>query len=163
VPVPGSEFNAPVDTLIVAISEGVEKDVLAGMAVTRDGSLAIKSESYGTDKQGVFGGGDAATGPSSVIRAIAAGKNASVMINRYLSGKLLKALPKVTLPGVFIEPLETAESPDGKAPVRVEAPKRPAQERKHDFNEEELCLCAADAQREARRCLRCDLAFTQED
>ncbi len=163
VPIPGSEFDAPVDTLLVAISEGVETDMLGGVAVTRDGTLAVRAESHGTDKPGVFGGGDVATGPSSVIRAIAAGKNAAVMVDRYLSGKLLKILPHVTLPSVYVEPVESAESGDAEEAQRVEVPRRPAQQRKHDFNEEEMCLCEADAQREARRCLRCDLAFTQEE
>ncbi|RLC73115.1 MAG: hypothetical protein DRI26_01505, partial [Chloroflexi bacterium] len=40
-----------------------------------------------TTKKGVFAGGDAVTGPASVIEAIAAGRRAAISIDKYLGGK----------------------------------------------------------------------------
>jgi NADH-quinone oxidoreductase subunit F len=163
VPILGSEFDVEIDTLIVAISEAPETEVLAGLAVTKDGTLAIRPETYVTDRAGVFGGGDVVSGPSSVIQAIAAGKNAAVMIGRYVTGKLLKVLPKSNLPSIYIEPVKAADDGEAAATARVTSPKRPASERKRDFCEEELCVSEKESLREARRCLRCDLHYTQQD
>jgi hypothetical protein len=43
----------------------------------------------------------------------------------------------------------------------VEPPSLSVQARRHTFTEVEMTLAVADATREALRCLRCDLAFTQ--
>ncbi|MFH1732243.1 MAG: NADH-ubiquinone oxidoreductase-F iron-sulfur binding region domain-containing protein [Planctomycetota bacterium] len=161
VPIPGSEFDVDLDTLIIAISESPEADPMDGLGQTRWGMLAVNRESYITDRTGVFGGGDITTGPSTVIEAVAAGKNAAVMISRFAAGKLLKALPKVKLPSVYVEPVEVGE--EFNATVRVVAPERPVGERRRCFDEVELCISENAALCEARRCLRCDLDFTQPE
>jgi NADH-quinone oxidoreductase subunit F len=160
VPIPGSEFDAKLDTLIVAISEEPEADGLEGLGLTRWGTLAVNPESYMTARPGVFGGGDVASGPATIVAALAAGKNAAGMIDRYVSGKLLRTLPKVKLPTVYIEPMEVPEE-DGTVAARVHVPELSVDERKGCFAEVEQCISEADALCEARRCLRCDLDFTQ--
>jgi NADH-quinone oxidoreductase subunit F len=160
VPVPGSEFDAKIDTLIVAISEEPEADGLEGLGLTRWGTLSVNPESYTTARAGVFGGGDVASGPATIVAALAAGKNAAAMIDRYVSGKLLRTLPKVKLPTVYVEPVEVPEE-DGQVAARVHVPELPVEQRKACFAEVEQCISEADAQGEARRCLRCDLDFTQ--
>jgi NADH-quinone oxidoreductase subunit F len=162
VPAPGSERVVPLDTLVVAISEQPESSVLQGVRRTRRGTVQISPESYLTDLPGVFAGGDATTGPQTVIGAIAAGKNAALMIRNYVSGKLLKALPKVKLPTAYVEPagLPTDEDAADQVP-RVRQPERPVAARRGNFEEVELCISETDARCEARRCLRCDLEFTE--
>jgi len=162
-PIPGSEFIVELDTLIVAISEQPEVEGLAGLELNRNGTLRINRESMATSRPGVFAGGDVVTGPKSVVDAIAAGKTAARMIGNYVSGRLLRALPKVKLPSFYIEPPEVPEQEEGEDARRVEPPLLTVSKRRKNFAEVELCISEEQARREARRCLRCDLEFTQAD
>ncbi|MEI6210530.1 MAG: FAD-dependent oxidoreductase [bacterium] len=162
VPVPGSEMEVPLDTLVVAISEEPETAAIAEMKTSRSGSLIVNEESHVTSLPGVFGGGDVVTGPNTVIDSIAAGKQTAIMIDRYLSGKQLKTLRKVRLPGTYIEPLPSDEEASGETTTgRVTAPHLPAKLRHKSVCEVERCVSESEAVGEARRCLRCDLEFTE--
>ncbi len=158
IPIDGSELQIALDTLIVAISEEPEVEHFGGLTVSERGTLVVNEESYSAGSPGVFGGGDVVTGSNSVIDAIAAGKNAAVMIQRYLVGKQLRTIPRVTLPSVYVEPL--GEPSEGDS-ARVEPVRLPAGERKRGFREVELGIDEQSARCEARRCLRCDIEFTQ--
>jgi NADH-quinone oxidoreductase subunit F len=159
VPVKGSEFDVALDTLIVAISEEPAADALAGLKVSRWKTLDVNPESLQTSQPGVFGGGDVVSGPRTVIEAIGDGKRAALMIDRYLHNKMLKKINVVKLPSVFVEPSEAEESDD--VVERVRSPLLPVQQRHGCFKEVELGVTEIQAVREARRCLRCDLDFTQ--
>ncbi len=160
VPILGSEFLLPLDTLIVAISEEPELEALAELKKTRGGGLSIDREAFTTSLPGVFAGGDVATGPNTVIAAVAAGKDAAQMIDRYLHGRQLKRLPKVVLPTVFVAPPVDFEEGDAAPTARVHQPCLAVTARGRGFAEVELCVSEEDALREARRCMRCDLEFT---
>jgi NADH-quinone oxidoreductase subunit F len=160
VPIPGSELVLGLDTLIVAISEEPELDALDVLKKTRKGGLSVDAEAFTTSVPGVFAGGDGVTGPNTVISAIAAGKDAAVMIDRWLHGRQLKRLPKVVLPSVFVAPPVEAEEPDAAPAARVHQPCLGAAARRGSFAEVELGVSDEDALREARRCMRCDLEFT---
>ena len=162
VPIPGSEFDVELDRLIVAISEEPDLAGMEGLAKTRWGTLAANAESYATDRDGVFAGGDVVFGPSTIIGAVAAGKNAAVMIDRYVKGGVLKVLSKVTLPSVYIQPVQAMDEDDAPT-ARVHQPDLPVEKRRCSFAEVELCLEESAAIGEAKRCLRCDLDFTQPD
>jgi NADH-quinone oxidoreductase subunit F len=160
VPIPGSEFEQPLDTLIVAISEQPEAGVLSGLRTSKWGTLEVNRESSSAGRPGVFGGGDVIRGPSSVIEAIADGKRAALMIDRYLAGKELRLIPKVRLPMVYVEPVGDQEESETMG-ARATEPRLPACQRSRNFAEVELGLDEAAAVAEARRCLRCDLDFTR--
>ncbi len=160
VPIKGSEFGAELDTLIVAISEEPDSAGLDGIGRTSWGTVSVNDESFCTERTGVFAGGDVVTGPGTVIAAIAMGKKAAMMIDRYASGKLMKALPKVKLPSVYVEPFTEIDDESGEV-VRLEVPLLPVEKRKGCFAEVELCPSEQQALAEARRCARCDLEFTQ--
>ncbi len=161
-PMAGSEFDVELDTLIVAISEGPETATLEGLDLTKRGTLSANPESFLTSRPGVFAGGDVTTGPGTVIGAIAAGKRAALMIDRYVTGKLLRLLPKVKLPGVFIAPASDLEDEGSAHPAsRVATPHLPVEARASNFDEVELCVSEVEACGEAHRCMRCDLEFTQ--
>jgi len=162
IPIPGSEFTIALDTMIVAIGERPDSECLApmGLNVGKSGRLHIDTETLSTNRSGVFAGGDLVTGPNTVVDAIAAGKKAAEVIDRYLQGKELRVPIKITLPKFFIEPpvigdeeLEEAE--------RVEPATLPVGSRRKNFAEVEMSLSVDQATREARRCLRCDLEFTR--
>ncbi len=164
VPIEGSELDVSLDTLIVAISEQPEETGLEKLRRTRWGTVEINMESHLTDRPGVFAGGDVVSGPSTVVEAIAAGKNAAKMIDRYLRKKAMRVLPKVVLPTTYIAPVEDDLNEDETAePTRVIAPRTQVSERTGCFAEVELPLEEREALCEARRCLRCDLDFTQAD
>jgi NADH-quinone oxidoreductase subunit F len=95
-----------------------------------------------------------------VIAAIAVGKQVATMIDRYVSGKLMKILPKVKLPSIYVEPFMEVDEETGET-YRLELPLLPVPQRKKCFAEVELCPTEEQALTEARRCARCDLEFTQ--
>ena len=75
----------PCQTLIVAIGQDIEFQHFeeAGLPVNRG---KIQTERYGgfDNMPGVFAGGDCASGPASVIKAIAAAKVVAANIDEYL-------------------------------------------------------------------------------
>jgi NADPH-dependent glutamate synthase beta subunit-like oxidoreductase/NAD-dependent dihydropyrimidine dehydrogenase PreA subunit len=76
VPVAGSEFQVPVDTLITAISQQPDVGKLqvpAALGVSRRGTLQVNPLTLQSDIPWIFAGGDAVLGPQTVIEAIAQG------------------------------------------------------------------------------------------
>jgi len=159
VPVEGSEFTVELDTLIPAIGERPvisfvkDKD---NLKVTKWGTLIANEEVLLTDREGVFAGGDAVTGPRTVVEAIAAGKTAAVSIEKYLEGKKIAREYKLSRPSLYVEPVELTEEEIQKA-KRAKMPMLPLSARKKNFEEVELGLAEEKAVKEARRCLRCEL------
>ncbi|MDP2917517.1 MAG: FAD-dependent oxidoreductase [Dehalococcoidia bacterium] len=81
-----------VGNVIMAIGQMVDKSTVpGGLEHTALGTVAVDPVTLATSMKGVFAGGDVAGGGADVISAIAAGKGAAVSIDRYLSGKDLKA------------------------------------------------------------------------
>jgi len=95
----------------------------------------------------VFAGGDAVSGPATVIRAINAGRVASANIDRYLGFD-----HKIKLD---VEP-PTVQFKGKHECGRCELGEREAGERIHDWNLVEQGLTEEEARQEASRCLRCD-------
>lgn len=161
VPIPGSEHVVPLDTLVVAVGEKPEIegvcDERSDIEATRWGSLAADSYTLATSRRGVFAGGDVVTGPNTVVDAIAAGKRAAVMIDRYLRGEELRQPREGARPSRYVEPAQRDETTT--SPERLTAPHAPLDERRSTFVEIEKVVTAETAQREASRCLRCDLEF----
>jgi hypothetical protein len=84
------------------------------------------------------------------------------MIDRYVSGKLMKTLNHVKLPKVYVAPVSIPESDAETEDVyRLAQPMLPVAKRKGCFAEAELTPSEEQARAEARRCARCDLEFTQ--
>jgi NADH-quinone oxidoreductase subunit F len=163
VPVPGTEFTLSLDTLIVAIGERPQSDCLAamGLEVDKTGRVRVDPKTLATSMAGVFAGGDLVTGPNTVIDAIAAGKKAARVIDRYLRGEPLEGSAGAKLPTVFLEPAVVSEE-ELETATRAFPPALPVKGRRKNFNEVEQSLSEEQARAEARRCLRCDLAFTQD-
>ncbi|MFH1731023.1 MAG: FAD-dependent oxidoreductase, partial [Planctomycetota bacterium] len=162
IPIPGSQFAIPLDTLIVAIGERPDSVHLAAMGIELDnaGRPVVDPKTLRTNCEGVFAGGDLVTGPNTVADAIAAGKKVAGVIGRYLRGQELAASPRPNLPEVYVEPREVSEEEPEAAP-RAEPAAVPAEKREGRFMEIEKTLSVEEATCEARRCLRCDLEFTR--
>ncbi|MEA2033643.1 MAG: FAD-dependent oxidoreductase [Euryarchaeota archaeon] len=166
VPVAGSEFVMDVDTVIPTIGQASDLKFLEGSGVDTPGGRRISTSEDGrTAVDGIFAGGDAATGAATVIEAIAAGKRAALSINEYLGGEK-RADFRVKSEIDFLEEYETREKlnlskhyfalkdfMDHKERGRM--PELLVEERITNFNEVELGYDEAMAVEEANRCLSC--------
>ena len=89
VPIPGSEFEIPTETVIMALGTAPNPLIVnttKGLQATRRGGLEADAEGR-TTREGIFAGGDAVTGAATVILAMGAGRKAAVAIDDYLSSK----------------------------------------------------------------------------
>jgi NADH-quinone oxidoreductase subunit F len=167
IPIEGSEFTVPVDTLIPAIGQQPDLTFLEGtdgLEVEKNGTLKVDPDTLATSREGVFAGGDVVSGPATVVEAIGAAKVAVESIDRYINGKSLEREYKVSFPTENVEPLKF--SPEemealAKQP-RVTIPHLSIEERRGDFLEVESTISKEDAMAEAKRCLRCDLREEEE-
>ncbi|MCW5851546.1 MAG: NAD(P)-dependent oxidoreductase [Anaerolineae bacterium] len=88
VPIKGSEFTVPVDTVVLAL--GYWPDETIGQTTpdlkTHDyGLIDAETQTGQTSRPGVFAGGDAVTGPDLVVTAVVAGLHAAQAIHEYLA------------------------------------------------------------------------------
>ena len=159
--VPGSEFTIPLDTLIVAIGEETDTEVVCGdgLRSTKWGAIEADPKSMSTGRPGVFVGGDAMRGPNTVIDAIADGKKAAAAIVRYLVGEPTPETQKPSIPCYYMKPFDSGNQEQDETP-RVRPCEISVKERKCSFKEVEQTITREQATREAGRCLRCDLEFT---
>ncbi|MDE6730793.1 MAG: FAD-dependent oxidoreductase, partial [Oscillospiraceae bacterium] len=89
VPIANSEYELPVDTVIMAIGTSPNpliRTTTQGLEANQRGCLLV-DESMMTTKQGVYAGGDAVTGAATVILAMGAGKSAARSIHEYIQTK----------------------------------------------------------------------------
>ncbi|MBE0430293.1 MAG: NADH-quinone oxidoreductase subunit NuoF [Dehalococcoidia bacterium] len=149
---PGSEFSMAFDTIIAAIGQMPEAASTFGLSLKGGNTFESDPDSLATGRDGVFAGGDAVTGPATVIEAIAAGRQAAVSIDKYLGGTGI--IDEVLAPAEDLEALpELQEGERHRVCVSTLA----LCERLGGFAEVELGLSREAAMEEASRCLRCDL------
>jgi len=156
VPIAGSEFTMTFDNIIAAIGQRPEVPEKYNLSIGRGNTVEADPETTATNREGVFAGGDAVTGPASVIEAIAAGRKGAVSIDKYLGGQ-----------GIIDEtlaPLPETEPPLTRAEKgrRVHPPELTPAERTRSFAEVEGLLAEEMAVAETARCLKCDLAYEVE-
>ena len=88
VPIPGSEFILEVDSVVIAIGQGPNPVVVDGVKEIKrgkKGEIIVDPETLMTDLPGVFAGGDAIRGGSTVIVAMGDGRRAAKSIHKYLT------------------------------------------------------------------------------
>lgn len=142
------EVRLECDIIVAAIGQVVDSATFAekGVPLSRRN---LKSDAgcvvFGTEA--VFAGGDAVSGPSTVIRAVEAGKTAAANIDAYLGFHHVLERP-VAIP----DAPRTSVGPCG----RINMSERSAGERKDDFELMEVCMTEQEAYQECSRCLRCD-------
>ena len=149
-PQQGSEFRMTFDNVIEAIGQQPEIPAQFGLAVGRGNVIVADPDTLATSKAGIFAGGDAMSGPASVIEAIASGRQAAISIDRYLGGDglidVMLAPPEKELPA-----LEEAE--EKRRPKMLELA---VAGRIKSFAQVERGYGRRKATEEANRCLRCD-------
>jgi Pyruvate/2-oxoacid:ferredoxin oxidoreductase delta subunit len=89
-PLPNSERQYPVDTVIPALGQVAEPQCIPTQLAskeTRVPLILVDPLTLETPMPGVFAGGDVTSGPASIIEAVGAGKKAATSINLYLTGQ----------------------------------------------------------------------------
>ena len=89
VEVPGSEFEIPVDTVIMSLGTSPNpliRSTTPGLETNKKGCLVVNEDNM-TTREHVYAGGDAVTGAATVILAMGAGKKAAAAIDAAISGK----------------------------------------------------------------------------
>ena len=90
-PIAGSDFEIPVDTVIVAIGQTpnpmIQRTTVGLKTNPRNGTICVDEEGR-TNLKGVFAGGDVATGAATVISAMGAGKRAAKAMHEYLMNEV---------------------------------------------------------------------------
>ncbi|MBN1375415.1 MAG: FAD-dependent oxidoreductase [Dehalococcoidia bacterium] len=150
VPIKGSEFTGEYDTIIKNIGDRPEVPGAYELVLGKGGEIKVDPDTLATSKEGVFAGGDAVSGPASVIEAIAAGRQAAISIDRFLGGK--GDIEEKLAPAEEIKPFTQEEGERRRPPMCMLS----HAERK-SFALVELGYDQAKATEEAKRCLRCDL------
>jgi formate dehydrogenase beta subunit len=152
VPIKGSEFDVDYDSIIGAIGQRTEKVEGYGVRTGRNNTIST-NENMATSRPGVWAGGDAVTGPDSVIRAIAAGRKAASSMDKYLGGD-----------GVIDEELTTEReigmcagitAEDFAGQKRVVMPCLPPDKVTDSFIEVETGLPEDGTVAEGKRCFQC--------
>ncbi len=155
VPLPGQEFDLPVDTVIFAIGQSMVDDFLQGcdgLTVER-GQIVTDKTTLGTGKQRVFAGGDVApAGPLTAIDAVAAGRRAARSIHNYLRGEDLLPLEDVVLDEARPDDEALAKT---KVVARAPMPQLPGRSRCATWQEVNTGFTEEQAVAEANRCLNC--------
>jgi NADPH-dependent glutamate synthase beta subunit-like oxidoreductase/NAD-dependent dihydropyrimidine dehydrogenase PreA subunit len=164
VPVLGTEFDIPVNVVLIAIGEAPDPSFLpegTSVGVAPWGGLLINPESLATGAPGVFAAGDVTYGPKTVIHAAAHGRQAARSMHAYLSHLALRDVKEMpegevetvsTLPQDGVITLDLRPTPREVMPFAESASRDRTIEFAKGLSEEQ-------ARREASRCLRCDLAY----
>ena len=173
VPVEGSEYVTPADTVLLAISQDVDVDSMqiTDIEKTRWGSIEIDETTMKTNLPGIFAGGDASLGAATAVEAIGHGRRAAYAIDAYLQGAddetIAKVIevdnPKLFDIGAFPKQhAKLAEMPVLPQEERVAAFGKDvapgdtgAKSATGAFTETELGFTEEQAVTEAERCLQC--------
>jgi heterodisulfide reductase subunit A-like polyferredoxin len=154
-PVAGSEFTIEVDAVIPAIGQESDWACLTdecACTLSDWGTMNVDPVTLQTDDADIFAGGDAVTGPASVVEAIEAGKQAAISIDRFIQGVDLAQGRDLLDEAVTDVPLEgRPQIPRNK--MRHMAVKK----RIDNFEEVQLGYGEKLAKAEGARCLACGL------
>src|SRR3990172_7952776 len=103
VPVDGSEFVLPVDTVVVALGTNpnpLVPQTTAGLATNAHGCVVADEETGATTREGLYAGGDIVTGAATVVLATGAGRKAAAALHPHLQEKSPAATEAARLQGL---------------------------------------------------------------
>lgn len=149
-PIPADvpEFRIACDYVIVAIGQAIDARPFEAIGIkTFKGMIQAEDTSSVADVDNVFAGGDAVSGPATVIRAVAAGKVAAANIDAYL-GFEHKIKTDVVVPPAHL----TNAPPCGRVNLKSHC----APDCKGNFDLVVEGMSRKEADQESERCLRCD-------
>ncbi|HBX22545.1 MAG TPA: FAD-dependent oxidoreductase [Desulfotomaculum sp.] len=163
VPLKHSEFK--LDAQLFIFATGQQPDLAYLGLETQNynvnaagGRIVVDSLTMETSVPGIYAGGDAVTGPATVIKAVAAGKRAAAAIDDLLRGRAPSpglAYPVKRSPG----PLLQSHASDRARDSLIDGHALYIKERKNTFDEALRAISDEEALAEAARCLRCDMCI----
>ncbi len=164
VEIPDSDFDIECDAFITAVGQVPDFDFLKDIPqirTNRGKTIIVDKLTNMTDMPGVFAGGDAMTGPISIVSSNRDGKNAARRIDEYIrTGSfnitdddiMEKLLEEI---GVY-DKREIVDYPDFPPKLtRAKQVEEPVTDRISNFIEVEKGLTTNDVVYEATRCMRC--------
>ena len=149
-PIPADvpEFRIACDYVIVAIGQAIDARPFEAIGIkTFKGMIQAEDTSSVADVDNVFAGGDAVSGPATVIRAVAAGKVAAANIDAYLGFE-----HKIKTDGVVPPAHLTNAPPCGRVNLKSHC----TPDCKGNFDLVVEGMSRKEADQESERCLRCD-------
>jgi NADPH-dependent glutamate synthase beta subunit-like oxidoreductase len=150
----GTGHTLEADTVVFAVGPTPDVSGLAGgVSTAAAGTVVTDPETSMTGRRGVFAAGDAVSGPTNAVEAIASGQRAAFFINRFLQGDVVPVRPEPE-PNAADVKVEIPPEKQEKKP-REAMPLRPLAERLAGFSEVALGYAEEAAIREAERCLNC--------
>jgi NADPH-dependent glutamate synthase beta subunit-like oxidoreductase len=154
VPIPGSDFTATFDAVIKAIGEKPDTSLLPAEFRQKARKAVPSAHLLGKN---LFAGGDFITGPSTVVQAIASGREAARLIELSFKGSRPSAKREETDQGF--------NSPSLEGAPRIRIPVLPVSERIMSIDVEDTpSLNLVEIETEASRCFNCGcLAVSPSD
>ena len=145
--------SLPADFVIIAIGQATDSQTFSGkLALSQRDTVIADENTLATGIPGVFAGGDAVSGPSTVVEAVGYGHKAANAIDVYIrTGDLPQPVdPAITpITGADRIPRDIIHRP------RASMPLLPVAQRVNCFDEVETGLTEDMAVSEAKRCLNC--------
>ena len=156
IPKEGSSFSLYADKVVRAVGQRSDLSFLGKNATQEEGQFVrLNPKTLETGLPGIFAAGDVATGPATVIEAIAAGLRAAASMEQFLRGEEITgdfvrfASREAKAPcGVYDYPLKSKRTSSSLVPV---------QKREKNFEEVDAGFSSKNAALEANRCWHCDL------
>jgi heterodisulfide reductase subunit A len=156
IPIEGEFVDFEVDQVILAISQLPDLDFLVKdkeFDLTKWATLKADPYTCETGKAGVFACGDAVTGPSTVVEAMASGRQAATGVDLYLQGEDLEIMRRETHRPHELPLMGNVRKPDLPRKKRARIPLN--HEAGISFEEVEMTFTRDQAIEEASRCLVC--------
>ncbi len=163
-PIPGSEFVIPCRYVVAAIGQKMDTSIFSpedGIRLTRRGTIEV-DDALATSRAGVFAGGDAVSGPTSLIWGMAQGQQAASAIDEYLASQGKSFIARRRMAELIAEADLLGDCEPDRAVVKIEraAMRRlPAETRTTNWDEVEQGFTKEQAWAESKRCMRCYRLF----
>lgn len=149
-----SQHVLAADTVIFAIGQQPEIPEGFGLEIVAGNLIEVDSYTFNTSREGVFAAGDAVTGTSSLIKAIASGRKGAIALDKFLEGS--GDIDEKLAP--HLEPKKCLGPGEGFASMnRYEVFCIPPEERLRSFCKVVCDMDEETADYESKRCLQCDL------
>ncbi len=147
------DFTVPCDQVIAAVGQALDAQRLVGELPVelRNGWFKVDRATGATSVDWIFAGGDAATGPASVVEAVGAGERAAAAMDRYLTGEDHAFWRRPVVVDTYFDPDADPVETERASVVCLDPEARAC-----TFDEVELSWSFETACAEAKRCLRCD-------
>ena len=150
---PDTKETVSADTLILAIGQECDLSEVEPFMDTDRDLISTDPLTLETSTNGIFAGGDAVLGPSSLVESVAQGHRAAESIDRYMNGEdLRKNRTPVNSPEKYAG---VPEGIDHAKKERIHPQVLDPQQRSKGFEEMEMTLTREEAINEAKRCLQC--------